>query len=287
MTALVGVHGIAKQQLGRHQLRNPWARALADGMERATGHRVPVPPCDVAFYGDLFLPPTKDGAKGGDRDSVPGLADLAAAEVADLVSAASEVLAEDELAAAATVAAKGYTRVPLALQAVLRALDRRLGASAGVLFVAELRQVRRYLLDPVLKAEADARVAAAVTGDCRVLIGHSLGSVVALEFARQNPAHRLDLLLTLGSPLGLRMVRDRLPDPAYGASAGLPGNVKAWVNLRDPRDPVACAGGLKAWWPGVRDVEVNNQSDAHAVERYLSKREAGEAVLSVAPELAS
>ena len=84
-------------------------RALADGMERATGHGVPVPPCDVTFYGDLFLPPPKDGVKGSGQDAVPGLAGLRDAEVADLVSAASEVLAEDELAVASMAAAKGYT----------------------------------------------------------------------------------------------------------------------------------------------------------------------------------
>jgi hypothetical protein len=35
MGRLVGVHGIGKQQLGRHQLLASWAPALADGVERA------------------------------------------------------------------------------------------------------------------------------------------------------------------------------------------------------------------------------------------------------------
>jgi hypothetical protein len=58
------------------------------------------------------------------------------------------------------------------------------------------------------------------------------------------------------------------------------------VNLRDLRDPVACAGNLDTWWPGVTDVVVDNQRAAHAVERYLSKKQSGDAVLSVLPELA-
>lgn len=74
------------------------------------------------------------------------------------------MLTEAEIAQAAQDSTKGYTRVPLPVQAVMRALDRRFGAAAGVLFLGELRQVRRYLGDPALKAAAGARVAAAVAG---------------------------------------------------------------------------------------------------------------------------
>jgi len=104
--------------------------------------------------------------------------------------------------------------------------------------------VRRYLRDPELTAAADAAVAQAARGDCRVLIGHSLGSMVALEYVRQHPEHRFALLLTLGSPLGLRMVQSRLAEPFHGTEGqrGIPDSVGVWVNVRDPRDPVACAG---------------------------------------------
>jgi hypothetical protein len=50
---------------------------------------------------------------------------------------------------------------------------------------------------------------------------------------------------------------------------------------------VACAGSLTTWWPNIRDEIVDNQRSAHSVERYLSKKQTGDAVLSVAPELAS
>ncbi len=280
------MHGIAQQQVGRHQLQAPWTRALADGMERSVGRRVPVPALDVAFYGDLFLPaPAGGGAKGSDDGA--GWDDVTDAEIDDLVAAAGEVLSEDDVTAAARdVAHKGFGRVPLPWQAMVAGLDRRFGTHAGAVFVGELRQVRRYLLDPELKIKAEARVAETVTEECRILIGHSLGSVVAFEFLRLHTGHRLDLLITLGSPLGLRAIRHLMPDPAYG-SAGVPGNVGAWVNLRDLRDPVACAGSLTTWWPGIRDGIVDNQNSAHSAERYLSKKQTGDAVLSVAPELAS
>jgi hypothetical protein len=62
--------------------------------------------------------------------------------------------------------------------------------------------------------------------------------------------------------------------------------VKRWVNLRDPRDPIALAGGLAPWWPVVEDDStINNGGNAHAAQRYLSKRLTGAAVLAAVPDL--
>ncbi|GIG59270.1 hypothetical protein Lfu02_36420 [Longispora fulva] len=281
MSVLVGVHGIAKQQLGRHQLIDPWQRALADGIERATGRRHGLPPLDMAFYGDVFLTPSGSGKSGVDPDERL-LDDLSDDEVSELMAAAAEVVPVEQ----DVDDAKAYTKAPLALQPALRALDQRFGPLTGRLYFGELRQVRRYLYDKDIKARVDAAMAAAVGPTCRIIVAHSLGSVVAWEYVRQNPDHPLDLLLTCGSPLGLRMVRSRLPE--FDGEAGeRPSHVSRWVNLRDPHDPVACAGDLRHWWSGVGEVSVNNQGDAHSALRYLSKREAGEVVVAAAPQLAA
>lgn len=284
MALIVGVHGIAQQQLGRNLLVDPWSRALADGIERASRPPVPPPPLDIAYYGDVFLPPAGSGKAAGNAERV--LAELTDDECADLEDAARDVLTPDEIATAEDEQTKAYTRTPIPLQAFLRALDRRFGASAGVLYLGELRQVRRYLTDPALKAEVDARIDAAVLPECRILVGHSLGSVVAREYVRRHPEHRLDLMVTLGSPLGLRMIRSRLPGPDLPMD-GTPAQLADWVNVRDPRDPVACAGDLRTWWQWIDERQVNNQSDAHSVTRYLAKREVGDAILRRAPELAA
>ncbi|MDT0353377.1 alpha/beta fold hydrolase domain-containing protein [Pseudonocardia charpentierae] len=287
-SVVVGVHGVAQQQLGRRQLLRAWGPALTDGLELAFGRPVVEPSFDLAFYGNLFLPPSEPGQKGGSTEPHEVLADLSDAEMDELLDVAREAVTPEELAAAeAGPPKKAYVRVPKPLQAVLRALDARFGAAAGVLYLGVLRQVRHYLVLPDLKAEVDGIVDRATTPTCRVLIGHSLGSVVALEYLRRHPEHRLDLFLTLGSPLGLRMVRSRLPDPLPGAdtSAGVPGNVARWINVRDPRDPVACAGDLVRLWPGVQDRHVDNEADAHNVSRYLSKVETGSAILGAEPRL--
>ncbi|RSM56712.1 hypothetical protein DMB66_33220 [Actinoplanes sp. ATCC 53533] len=281
MTELVGVHGMAKHQLGRHQLASAWAPALADGLERAADRRVERPPLEVAFYGDIFLPDidatTKSGEDGALLDGLDG------PELTEVEQALREAVTDAELVVADRDVrhGKGYTRVPRPLQVLLRAVDNRCGAAAGILYVGVLRQVHRYLTDPEVKAKVDDRVAQAVDESCRVLIGHSLGSVVAYELLRQRPGHRVELFVTMGSPLGLRMVRSRL--------SAAPLAVPAWVNLRDLRDPVACAGELRRWWPQIGpdgEIVVDNGGDTHAVERYLSRGRTGRVILERLPHLA-
>lgn len=287
---IVGIHGIAQQQLGRHQLGGLWGPSLTDGVEAASsGRRVAEMPFDLAYYGRLFLkaeaPSTTGSKAGAEEEDLADLAVVNSEEGEELLAAAGEAAGAEALRVGAEQVGKGYTRVPLGFQMAFRALDWRYGPGAASLFIGAFRQVRRYLRDPELKTAIDALVDEAVTERCRVLVGHSLGSVMAFEFVRRNPGHRLDLLLTLGSPLGARFVRALMLDPDYGEE-GLPQGVTAWVNVRDPRDPVAFAGDLSRCWPGVRDVLVDNGGDAHSASRYLGKRQTGKALLDALPELA-
>ena len=72
------------------------------------------------------------------------------------------------------------------------------------------------------------------------MIGHSLGSVVAYESAHRL-TRPLPLLVTLGSPLGLRtIVNDRLrPPPSF------PLQVARWLNVADREDVVAAEPDLR------------------------------------------
>jgi hypothetical protein len=287
---IVGVHGIGQQQFGRAQLLRDWAPAVSDGVEVATGKAPAGLAFDIAFYGDLFLRKMAGDGKGATGPSAEGLlAELDAAELSDLDEAVAEIVSAEEVEAAAELPPlMGIAHVPSLFQARLRAVDAKFGAAAGVLYVGELRQVRRYLCDLELKARVDGIVAGKIAGEAadgaRILVGHSLGSVVAWEFVRQHPEHELDLLVTLGSPLGLRMVRSRLPE--QGRTGRVPQHVGRWVNVRDPGDPVACAGDLATWWPEVDDRYVDNGwDDAHNACRYLSKAETGSAIAGTYPGL--
>jgi hypothetical protein len=223
---------------------------------------------DLVFYGDLFL-------KSADLDSFDDLDDE---ETECLVESAREIVSEEEIAESAAQPPMAWLRVPRPLQVIAGAIGRKFGPAAVMLFFGDLRQVRRYLWDPATKVEVDRRAAAALSPDCRVVVGHSLGSVVAYELLRRHSG-TTPLLLTLGSPLAMKFIRRRLAT-MVGASDPLPLTaVKQWVNVFDLRDPVACAGALQTWWPTVDDRNVDNGGDTHDVTRYLGKRKTGQAIL--------
>ena len=281
----VGVHGIKQEYRGREEILNEWVPALADGLQWATGRRIR-PDLDLAFYGHLFrdaefpdydLKPREKGPP--DTDSVAWFSDLGKAELADLEEAASQIVTPADLAIAADEASR-QKAISLWLPAwavtLVGAVERRFPKGSGIYFLRTVTQVRRYMLDAQLKAEVDQITAEAAVG-ATVLIGHSLGSVVAYEFLRQHPGHSVQLLLTLGSPLGLRMIRDRLP-------TGKPG-VPKWINIRDPHDPVTAAGSLGRWYPVTRERRANGGFDPHSAELYLNFKATGEALKDFLPEV--
>jgi pimeloyl-ACP methyl ester carboxylesterase len=273
---LTGVHGIGQQYLGREEILGQWRPALRDGLEVAAGRRPRRPDLDLAFYGHLFRPDPRDEAKGsGDGETEARLADIDDEELAELTETVEEIVSPADLANAEAGADKGLW-LPVSVQRLVGAVERRFPPTSGVLFLGDLRQVRRYLRDGQLKMDVDQITAEAAAG-AAVLIGHSLGSVVAYEFLRQHPGHSVKLLLTLGSPLGLKMVRNRLPP-------GEPG-VAHWANVRDRHDPVTAAGALGQWYPGAADRLADNGSKPHQAERYLNSKAVGRALLEVLPEL--
>jgi len=152
-------------------------------------------------------------------------------------------------------------------------------------FIGNLKQVTRFLGDRLVKDLVLARVHEQMGESTRVLIGHSLGSVVAYEYVCRYQPPSVRLLVTLGSPLGIPgLVFDRLtPIPADGRGAW-PGAVAGWVNVADPNDIVALRKQLAELFPGpspskaVDDRLVDNGDQPHAIDRYLNARQAGSAL---------
>ena len=114
-----------------------------------------------------------------------------------------------------------------------------------------------------------------------MLTGRSMGTLVAFETLVLNTDLNVDTPITLGSPLGMRTIANRLR--GRPSSGGLPTPaVRRWVNIFDPRDPVAGAGRLDWLWPMVEDYGVHNGDLPHAIGRYLSKKITGKVVADAA-----
>lgn len=77
-----------------------------------------------------------------------------------------------------------------------------------------------------------------------LLIGHSLGSVIAYDSLWElshldNIQGKVDMFLTLGSPLGMNYVQRRLAGNMYTGIKKYPGNIKHWVNISAQGDITA------------------------------------------------
>jgi hypothetical protein len=284
MTAVVGVHGIFQEQLGRNQLLSEWEPAYRDGLEVAAGITgAEVPSFDLAYYGNLFL---ADGAQGTPVYKGPEIADL----ITDSANVDKDELAFVKSAAEEAMVGRpdlgepmGITKVSTIFQPTVRALTRHLDAGLVLPFISALRQVRLYQTNDDLAAQIRDRVTATIGDGCRVLIGHSLGSVVAYETLLLDPTLQVDTLITLGCPLPMRTVENALRRQTADGSSRVPRQIRRWVNIYDPSDPVAGAGSINSPWSSathchLQNEQVQNGDLPHNIRRYLSKRITGSTI---------
>jgi hypothetical protein len=277
MARIVAVHGIGQQLKGPHTLQETWLPAMRDGLALA-GAGVPAAEDLVCgFYGDLFR---RSGTKGVGEPS------FRAGDVEEGFE--RELLAAWWREAAGTEAqvqgpdAKTKLRTPDSVQRALNALSRSrfFAGLAERALIGFIKQVHRYFAEPQVRAQVVDRVAREIGPDTRVVVGHSLGSVVAYEALCAHPDRPVRMLVTLGSPLGIRhLVFDRLqPAPADGLGAW-PGEVASWTNIADDGDVVALVKELRPWFgQRVEDLRVHNGAKAHDISPYLTARETGRAV---------
>ena len=110
-----------------------------------------------------------------------------------------------------------------------------------------------------------------------IVISHSMGTVIAYDcLKRVTECPMVDALVTIGSPLGLDEVQDKL-SPEWTRGGGFPSKVHGpWVNVYDPLDPVAgfdprfegdyMRGGQKV----VEDIKEENWGKwRHSITKYL------------------
>lgn len=280
MGQVLGVHGIFQEQKGRSQLLSEWGPGLADGVEAAGGRSATTPSYDLCFYGDLYLPASAHGVRQYTGKASTGRDSLSMPLSDEDLRFLDDVVAEVEAAYPELGPAMGAPRVPEAVQPLARRLTRRVDGRLALQLLGVLRQVKRYLDDQVLANAIRDRLLTGLARQPQMVIAHSLGTVVAVDTLRLNPHVKVPILVTVGSPLGMRAVQSRLRDA--GGPFGTPqtlSNVSRWVNVYDPGDPVAAAGGLSRLWPDVEDYTVGNGKDPHAIRAYLGKRVTGQAVL--------
>jgi hypothetical protein len=239
MARVVVVHGIGQQYLGPRSMHIAVGAAVVDGVRLASGPAPAFTEADVgvALYGDWFRRP---GRKGEPLLTADDVVDPFEKE---LLAAWWRAASEDEprrVPAPDTVGAKAPT--PVSVQRALDALSssRFFAGVSDRFLIGVLHQVRRYLTEPRTRTFVLDRVVACVGADTAVLIGHSLGSVVAYEALCAHPEWPVRALVTFGSPLGIRnLVFDRLIPAPIDGRGHWPGAGRSWTNVCDRHDVVA------------------------------------------------
>lgn len=97
----------------------------------------------------------------------------------------------------------------------------------------DVREVLKQELRPMLN-----------NTDKVLLISHSLGTVIAYDALwelshQENLPGKIDLFLTIGSPLGMNYVQRRLMGNQYTGKKKYPSNIKHWVNISATGDVTA------------------------------------------------
>ncbi|MER5421694.1 hypothetical protein [Streptosporangium roseum] len=263
MDKIVGVHGIGKYHYYRDAgnsvsgaaaaVRDKWDRYLHKGLTGGGPYAKERYITEVAYYAHLL---------GENKDDSPRAVqrmDTGAQEV--FVAWAKQLDSVGE----------GLTG---ALHRVTGWLLDRLQGNAAEFARFFCPEVAAYMTaGGEARAEARAAVAEVIRRNRpKVVIAHSLGSVVTYETLWAHPDLEVDLLITLGSPLGMRNVifERLLPAPVNGWGAR-PRQVRRWINIADKDDIAAIPPGLRACFTGVDQEALVNLDwlDFHTVEKYL------------------
>jgi len=104
---------------------------------------------------------------------------------------------------------------------------------------------------------------AAAANDKVLLIGHSMGSIIAYDSLwelNHLEEHKqcIDTLLTIGSPLGMNYVQKFLQGMSNKQTRSYPGNIRQWINI-------SARGDLVALDPLLAD-DFNDMLDQQAIE---------------------
>lgn len=271
-TRIVAVHGVGNHVPGytpaevRADRSARWASDIAAGLGLVDSTAL-----DIAYA--YYAPHLHKGFPVAQSDP---LAD----DALDHLDADAEELAARWLEAVNLPEVTPQGRLAMPLRAAVELLAERFSLDGRLTraFVAvAFPEVSRYVRTPDSPARLAAREEVARTiaeHRPRVVVAHSLGTVVAYEALHAYPELSVELLITLGSPLALpHGVFHRLtPPPGTYTGRGIrPPGVARWVNIADRGDPVAVLRPLGGYFTNV-DTDLPDSIapfDFHMASNYL------------------
>jgi len=172
------------------------------------------------------------------------------------------------------------------LKAAARFIE-KISPFKGEIALGVLGQAHAYLKRPHIMKEVDDLVRPSLEGDePMVIVAHSLGTIVTYRllrgFAEADKPRRCPLYVTLGSPLGIDVVRR-----SFSVPRTRPNDVARWLNGADPEDFVALRPVLdvQSFGSGIDNISDidNGYDDPHSIVGYLSDNRIAGAIIGSLP----
>ncbi len=277
---LIFIHGRAQGEFEEKILKETWIKTLNEGLSKS-GLSLPISEDDIHFpyYGKLldklvleFNKPVEEVIKKG-TESGSNDARFFHDFLAEIAENANVSIEDIDLENTDEVKEKG----PLNwgwVQCILKAIDKKSSWSEASLkkFTYD---VFLYLTIPAIREEINEAIKKILDEDeACVVVGHSLGTVVAYNILREMPNLKACKFITLGSPLGVTAIKKYLKTPIK-----MPECVRnGWYNAYDERDVVALNALDKKIFnisPSIiNNNKVKNQTDnRHGIIGYLNDKE--------------
>ncbi|WP_433894223.1 SAV_2336 N-terminal domain-related protein [Streptomyces sp. CA-111067] len=161
-----------------------------------------------------------------------------------------------------------------ALRGLVTRLSQSYSQLTATVAIRMIQEIGTYLSEPSGPQRIAAREAVAEAIERarpRVVLAHSLGGVIAYEALWAHSELRVELLVTMGTPLGLSTsVAQRLqPEPVSGRGRRPP-QVDRWIDLSS-RNDLMVGAPLSSLFDGVEVYRIDGAAlDSHALSSYLT-----------------
>ncbi|MFG3455023.1 endopeptidase [Stutzerimonas stutzeri] len=279
---IVFVHGRSQQHKDPITLAKQWENALLKGFINIGSPYTGKLDFIFPYYGDALFDAVEKASTDNFHELVSKGASAAGPDAQEQEflwqvireMALENGITEEQIAHEANgdVDIKGVQNWP-AILAALRLLDKIKGAGATMIELIT-RDVWYYLTRKSIRLKVNKIVDLELPSDDEcIVIAHSLGTIVAynLLMSRQ-PVNNVKAFITLGSPLGIKAIYDRLPSDVSPRKA--PPVIGQWDNLRDARDTVALYEIGKGIFGGAPTVQnnsevINGSDNRHGIVEYL------------------
>ncbi|MFI8423426.1 serine peptidase [Streptomyces sp. NPDC085479] len=269
MGRIVVVHGVGNYQkrlepeAAARKLADGWQGHLARGYKDAGLDHLTVPGITVAYYAHLLRGAEGQGA-GDELDRLSAGEQQAVLEWLRVVGMPDEP-------------AEGQSWGGMPVRQAIDLVARRRGLTARVLgriVVAFMPEVYGYLASPERRRRAREEVARTIElSGAKVVVAHSLGSIVAYEALHAYPGLGVEVLITVGSPLGVPGAVFDMLDPAPDASGHgtRPPGIRHWADIAEAGDLVALPRRLGDRFPVDSHHEAPMSAlDFHTLSTYFA-----------------